>query len=91
MFGGRNVVSDWGGQVAFRKIRTLLDCGASVTVISPVLHPDLSELASRKSIQVIRRSYKSGDLKGAFIVIAATDTKKPTAKLQRKRVGLAPW
>ena len=78
-----------GGQVALRKIRTLLDCGASVTVISPVLHPDLSELANKKSIQVIRRSYKSGDLKGAFIVIAATDTKETNRKVAKEagRVG----
>ena len=78
-----------GGQVAFRKVRTLLDCGASVTVISPVLHPDLSELANKKSIQVIRRSYKSGDLKGAFIVIAATDTKETNRKVAKEagRVG----
>ena len=78
-----------GGQVAFRKIRTLLDCGASVTVISPVLHPDLSELANKKSIQVIRRSYKSRDLKGAFIVIAATGTKETNRKVAKEagRVG----
>ena len=78
-----------GGQVAFRKVRTLLDCGASVTVISPVLHPDLSELANKKSIQVIRRSYKSGDLKGAFIVIAATGTKETNRKVAKEagRVG----
>ena len=78
-----------GGQVAFRKIRTLLDCGASVTVISPVLHPDLSELANKNSIQVIRRSYKSRDLKGAFIVIAATGTKETNRKVAKEagRVG----
>ena len=78
-----------GGQIAFRKIRTLLDCGASVTVISPVFHPDLSELPNKKSIQVIRRSYKSGDLKGAFIVIAATGTKETNRKVAKEagRVG----
>ena len=78
-----------GGQVAFRKVRTLLDCGARVTVISPVLHPDLSELANRKLIQVIRRSYKLGDLKGTFVVIAATDSKETNRKVAKEagRVG----
>jgi siroheme synthase-like protein len=67
----------------------LLDCGANVTVISPVLHPDLTELANRKSIQVIRRSYKLGDLKGALIVVAATDVKKVNRKvaMEAGRVG----
>jgi len=78
-----------GGQVAFRKVRMLLDCGASVTVVSPVLHPDLSELADKKSIQVKRRSYKPGDLKGAIIVVAATDLKKVNRKvaMEAGRVG----
>jgi precorrin-2 dehydrogenase/sirohydrochlorin ferrochelatase len=78
-----------GGQVAFRKVRMLLDCGASVTVVSPVLHPELSELADKKSIQVKRRSYKPGDLKGAIIVVAATDLKKVNHKvaMEAGRVG----
>ena len=78
-----------GGQVAFRKVRMLLDCGANVTVISPVLHSDLTELANRKSLQVIRRSYKLGDLKGALIVVAATDVKKVNRKvaMEAGRVG----
>jgi precorrin-2 dehydrogenase/sirohydrochlorin ferrochelatase len=70
-----------GGQIAFRKVKMLLDCGASVTVISPVLHPDLSELSDKKSIRVIRRSYKLGDLKGAMIVVAATDVNKINRKV----------
>ena len=70
-----------GGQVAFRKVRMLLDCGASVRVVSPVLHPGLSELADKKSIQVIRRNYKPGDLKGASVVIAATDTQQTNRKV----------
>ena len=78
-----------GGQVAFRKVRMLLDCGANVTVISPVLHPNLSELADKRSIQVIRRNYKLGDLKGAFVVIAATDEKETNRKVSKEagRVG----
>jgi len=78
-----------GGQVAFRKVRMLLDCGASVTVIGSVLHPGLSELADKKSIQVIRRNYKPGDLKGASVVIAATDTQQTNRKVAEEagRVG----
>jgi precorrin-2 dehydrogenase/sirohydrochlorin ferrochelatase len=54
-----------------------------------VLHPDLSELADKKSIQVKRRSYKPGDLKGAIIVVAATDLKKVNRKvaMEAGRVG----
>jgi len=77
-----------GGQIAFRKVKMLLDCGASVTVISPVLHPDLSELSDKKSIRVIRRSYKLGDLKGAMIVVAATDVNKINRKVADEARGV---
>ena len=78
-----------GGEVALRKLRKLLDCGASVTVISPLLHPDLSQLAKKKSIHLIQRNYKTSDLKGAFVVIAATDTKETNRKVAKEagRVG----
>jgi precorrin-2 dehydrogenase/sirohydrochlorin ferrochelatase len=62
-----------GGAVAERKVGTLLECQASVTVISPVLSPGLQQLAEKGVIQTIRRKYRSSDLKDAFLVIAATD------------------
>src|SRR4030042_7064568 len=73
---GKKCVVVGGGHVAFRKVRMLLDSGADVTVISPTLHPDLVPLAERKTIHLIQRNYRSGDLKGALLVIASTDVKK---------------
>ena len=63
-----------GGQVALRKVITLLEDGAKVKVISPELCPELASLASRKEISVLDREYRSGDLKGVFVAIAATDS-----------------
>ena len=56
-----------GGVVAKRKIRNLLAAGARVTVISP--H------ATRlpKSVHWLRRRFRRGDLRGARLVVAATD------------------
>lgn len=62
-----------GGQVAARKVIGLLDAGAHVTVIAPHLVPALCALAAAGSIDVCEREYRSGDLAGAFLVIAATD------------------
>jgi precorrin-2 dehydrogenase/sirohydrochlorin ferrochelatase len=64
-----------GGAVALRKIRSLLDGGASVRVISPVLEPELKVLARRRKIDWIERGFVEGDLKGAFLVFAATDNR----------------
>lgn len=62
-----------GGQVALRKVRALLDHGACVEVISPELCLELNTLAETGEIAVQRKLYQPGDLKGALIVIAATD------------------
>ncbi len=68
----RRCVVVGGGQVALRKARTLLEHGANVEVISPDLCSGLNKLAENGEIHVIRRPYQTGDLKGAFIAIAAT-------------------
>ena len=71
---GRKCAVIGGGQVALRKVTTLLEDGARVTVISPELCPELVSLAEKKEIIVLNREYRKGDLKGAFVAIAATDS-----------------
>lgn len=63
-----------GGDVARRKVESLLDAGAQqVVVISPRLGDGLAQLRRRKRIHHLARAYRPGDLKGAFLVIATTD------------------
>src|SRR3989304_1577120 len=71
---GRKCAVIGGGQVALRKVPPLLEDGARVTVISPELCLELASLAARKKISVVSREYRKGDLKGAFVAIAATDS-----------------
>ncbi|MEK7353250.1 MAG: bifunctional precorrin-2 dehydrogenase/sirohydrochlorin ferrochelatase [Chloroflexota bacterium] len=71
---GRKCAVIGGGQVALRKVVTLLEYGAKVEVISPELCPQLANLAGKKEISVLNREYRSGDLKGVFVAIAATDS-----------------
>jgi len=65
-----------GGQVALRKVKTLLEHNANVEVVSPTFCPELNQLATDKAIRAIPRDYKSEDLQHAFIAIAATDNVK---------------
>ena len=69
---GKRCLVVGGGQVAYRKVKALLEHGAGVKVISPELCPELYELAEAKAIQVAQRDYNSGDLRRAFLAIAAT-------------------
>jgi len=71
---GKRCVVVGGGKVALRKVRALLEHGASIEVISPDLCPELIELAQRGQVNTSRRHYQPGDLRQAFIAIAATDS-----------------
>jgi precorrin-2 dehydrogenase/sirohydrochlorin ferrochelatase len=62
-----------GGEVARGKVLGLLPCGARVRVISPEAHRDLARLAARGHIAWEARRYRDGDLRGAFLAVAATD------------------
>jgi precorrin-2 dehydrogenase/sirohydrochlorin ferrochelatase len=71
---GRRCVVVGGGDIGLEKVEGLLACGGDVTLIAPVGHPDLEDLAREGSIEWHRRAYDGpGDLDGAFMVIAATD------------------
>ncbi len=70
---GRSCVVVGGGRVAERKVLGLLSCSAQVLVISPELTGELLRRHNDGVIQWIDREYRQGDLKQAFLVIAATD------------------
>jgi siroheme synthase-like protein len=78
--GARCVVIG-GGQVARRKVETLLELGATVKVVSPEICPELEALAGAARIAVERRRYEPGDLDGMFIAIAATNDNRTNAEI----------
>jgi len=62
-----------GGTVAERKVLRLLECEASVRVVSECLSEGLSGLQKREQIQYLPDRYSVTCLDGAFMVICATD------------------
>jgi siroheme synthase-like protein len=67
---GRSVLVVGGGRVALEKVGGLLRSGARVTVVAPQILPELTAL----DVTLVRRGYRSEDLDGHFLVIAATST-----------------
>ena len=65
-----------GGSVGTRKVMTLLECGAVVTVVSSDVAEELLELAEKKIIDLKKRPYESSDIDGMFLVIGATDNEE---------------
>ena len=72
-----------GGSVGTRKVKTLLECGAKVTVVSPVLSVKLLELADNGSIFLKKRSYRETDLDGMFLVIGTTDDEELNRQISK--------
>ena len=70
---GRDCVVIGGGSIATHKARELVEAGASVTVLSVSFSPGLEGMATAGAVRLVRREYRTGDLDGAFIAIAATD------------------
>ncbi len=86
---GKNAVVIGGGRVAERKALTLLKTGALVTVISPTITKSLEKLRKKRVITHIKREYRKGDLKNAFLVIAGTFSVKTNTQIAQdsKRIS----
>ena len=69
---GRLCVVVGGGDVGLEKVEGLLACGGEVTLVAPEAHPELAQLALEGSIRWHQRGYRSEDLDGCLIAIAAT-------------------
>lgn len=70
---GRQCLVVGGGRVGARKVDTLCQCGATVTVVSTDILPTLIQLAADRAIILKQRPYRSSDVDGMFLVIGATD------------------
>jgi precorrin-2 dehydrogenase / sirohydrochlorin ferrochelatase len=73
-----------GGQVASRKVNSLLKSGAKVVVISPVFNTGLTNLIEEKKIRALNRQYQKGDLKNSFLAFAATDNSRVNCEVARE-------
>jgi len=69
---GKKCVVVGGGKIAERKVKMLLRAGASVHVISPEITGSLRLLKTKRCIRYSSRIYRKGDLKNAWLTIAAT-------------------
>lgn len=79
----RNVVVIGGGRVAQRKVYGLLDAGAKVKVVSPELTSELLRLSEIGEISWRPEPYAKEDLKGALLIVAATNDRETNLAVKR--------
>jgi precorrin-2 dehydrogenase/sirohydrochlorin ferrochelatase len=62
-----------GGEIAERKVDSLLEAEAVVTVVSPDVTARLLEYANAGRLKLHRRRFLPSDIEGVLLVISATD------------------
>jgi len=72
----QRVVVVGGGTIAERKVQSLLECGAAITIVSPRLKGSLNQLAAEGHLIHHARTYQPGDLTGAVLAIVAINNKE---------------
>jgi uroporphyrin-III C-methyltransferase / precorrin-2 dehydrogenase / sirohydrochlorin ferrochelatase len=86
----QKVVVIGGGRVATRKIGGLLEAGARPHLISPTATAELRAWAESGQLTWLARPYVPGDLAGASLVFAATDSRivngQVTAEAHQRRI-----
>jgi len=73
---GKKCLVVGGGEVAQRKVESLLASKAKVTLVSPKITPRLRAIVKRRSVTYRPRKYRKGDTKGFFLAYdASADTR----------------
>jgi siroheme synthase-like protein len=88
---GRVCLVVGGGVVAARKISALLDAGARVTVVSPVLAPAVLDIARDGRLRWWPREYAEGDVAGFALVMVATDDDRVNARVAAEARERSVW
>ena len=78
-----------GGSVAQRKAKSLVECGAQVTVISPDLCDGFASFMG--NIQHLPRVFQSGDVQDYYVVFACTSNPAVNATVAREAQAQGIW
>ncbi|HEX4999355.1 MAG TPA: bifunctional precorrin-2 dehydrogenase/sirohydrochlorin ferrochelatase [Terriglobia bacterium] len=70
---GRSTLVVGGGAVAERKVETLVEAGARVTVVAPEATPRLLEWSAAGTVTLKLKPFEDSDVDGHWLVVAATD------------------
>ena len=70
---GRHCLLVGGGEVARRKVETLLRAGATLRLVAPAIDPGLDELVRQQGGELRLRAFEPRDVDDVWLAVAATD------------------
>ena len=79
----KKIVVEGGGNIATRRIKTLLQFTRNITAVAPKTTMELHELGKAGFVNLINRPVKRSDFAMAFMVIAATNDWKLNDEIYR--------
>ncbi len=87
---GTRVMVAGGGKIAARRAVALLRFDARVVVVSPEIGPELERYIDSPNLVWERREYRSDDLDGVTLAIAATDSREVNERIgvEARRRGI---
>lgn len=87
---GRVVLLVGGGEMALRKARLLLETGATLRVVAPLVSDELQSLLAAKQGQCLLREYQTADMQDCCLVLATTNQPAVNAAIaeQAKAQGI---
>ena len=79
----KNIVVVGGGNIATRRVKTLLSFTRNIRVIAPKVTMEMMELGEAGYVELITRPVKRTDFAMAYMVIAATNDRKLNDEIHR--------
>lgn len=70
----RTIVFIGAGKVATRRISSLRESGAEITVVAPEIDDEIIRLGG--GVRIVRKEYEASDITGAFFAVAATNRRE---------------
>lgn len=87
----RKILVVGGGKIASRRVETLCRFGGDITVVAPGMEKILEKLARDGKVRLIRRAYRQEDIRGAWMVLAATDDRELNEEIRRQAKKEGAW
>ncbi len=72
---GANVLVFGAGEIAYRRVRTLLEFNLNITVIAPEFNEKFEGIRGCANLSLLRGKYETGAVKTSLFVLACTDDK----------------